>query len=41
MMLKKNRIPPNLNFINPKPSLHLDERGIKVNTFLCLQLVDA
>lgn len=30
MVLKKNQIPPNLNFINPKPSLHLEERGITV-----------
>lgn len=34
MVLKKNQIPPNLNFINPKPSLRLDERGIKVSPFL-------
>jgi hypothetical protein len=32
MVLKKNQIPPNLNFINPKPSLHLNERGIKVSS---------
>ncbi|ROW09729.1 hypothetical protein VMCG_02438 [Cytospora schulzeri] len=30
MVLKKNQVPPNLNFINPKPSLNLEERGIKV-----------
>ncbi|KAK5653765.1 hypothetical protein OQA88_7922 [Cercophora sp. LCS_1] len=30
MVLKQNQIPPQLNFINPKPSLHLEERGIKV-----------
>ncbi|MCJ1471629.1 hypothetical protein MMC13_000269 [Lambiella insularis] len=30
MVLKKNQIPPQLNFINPKPTLHLEERGIKV-----------
>ncbi|KAK3934736.1 hypothetical protein QBC46DRAFT_462469 [Diplogelasinospora grovesii] len=30
LVLKKNQIPPNLNFINPKPALHLEERGIKV-----------
>jgi acyl transferase domain-containing protein len=30
LVLKKNQIPPNLNFINPKPSLRLKERGIKV-----------
>lgn len=31
MMLKKNQIPPHLNYINPKPSLHLEERGITVS----------
>lgn len=31
MVLKKNKIPPHLNFINPKPNLHLEERGIKVS----------
>lgn len=30
MVLKKNQIPPQLNFINPKPSLRLDERKIEV-----------
>lgn len=35
MVLKKNQIPPQLNFINPKPSLHLKERGIKVRTDSC------
>jgi acyl transferase domain-containing protein len=30
MVLKKDQIPPQLNFINPKPSLHLAERGIRV-----------
>lgn len=30
MVLKKNQIPPQLNFINPKPSLRLQERGIEV-----------
>ena len=35
MVLKKNQIPPQLNFINPKPSLHLEERGIKVPLELC------
>ncbi len=32
MVLKKNQIPPQLNFLNPKPSLMLEERGIKVST---------
>lgn len=30
MVLKKNQIPPQLNFINPKPSLRLQERGLTV-----------
>ncbi|KAF4848553.1 Highly reducing polyketide synthase AFT9-1 [Colletotrichum siamense] len=30
MVLKKNQIPPQLNLINPKPSLHLAERGIRI-----------
>ncbi|KAK3315855.1 hypothetical protein B0H66DRAFT_498897 [Apodospora peruviana] len=30
MVLKKNQIPPQLNFVTPKPTLHLDERGIKI-----------
>lgn len=30
MVLKKNQIPPQLNYINPKPSLMLDERNIEV-----------
>ncbi|KAM7199140.1 putative polyketide synthase [Rhypophila sp. PSN 637] len=30
MVLKKNMIPPQLNFISPKPTLHLEERGIKI-----------
>lgn len=30
MVLKKNQIPPQLNFINPKPSLRLDERNIEI-----------
>lgn len=30
MVLKKNQIPPQLNFINPKPTLRLEERGLKV-----------
>lgn len=30
MVLKKNQIPPQLNFINPKTSLRLDERKIEV-----------
>nr|ALQ32923.1 putative polyketide synthase [Fusarium redolens] len=30
MVLKKNQIPPQLNFVNPKPGLDLDKRGIKV-----------
>lgn len=30
MVLKKNQIPPQLNFINPKPTLLLAERGLKV-----------
>ncbi|KAM0229998.1 hypothetical protein ACHAPO_009550 [Fusarium lateritium] len=30
MVLKKNQIPPQLNFINPKPGLNLEKRGIKV-----------
>jgi hypothetical protein len=30
MVLKNNQIPPHLNFINPKPNLNLNERGIKV-----------
>ncbi|OIW26902.1 beta-ketoacyl synthase domain-containing protein [Coniochaeta ligniaria NRRL 30616] len=30
MVLKKNQIPPQLNFINPKSSLRLRERGLKV-----------
>lgn len=30
MVLKKNQIPPQLNFVNPKPSLRLDERKIEV-----------
>lgn len=32
MVLKKNQIPPNLHFINPKPNLRLKERGIKVQS---------
>jgi acyl transferase domain-containing protein len=31
MVLKKNQIPPQLNFINPKPTLRLEERGITVS----------
>jgi acyl transferase domain-containing protein len=31
MVLKKNQIPPQLNFINPKPTLRLEERGIIVS----------
>ncbi|KAK4188780.1 highly reducing polyketide synthase AFT9-1 [Podospora australis] len=30
MVLKKNQIPPQLNFINPKPTLRLEERGITI-----------
>lgn len=30
MILKKNQIPPQLNFVNQKPSLRLQERGLKV-----------
>lgn len=30
MVLKKNQIPPQLNFVNPKPGLDLEKRGIKV-----------
>ncbi|KAK3680487.1 hypothetical protein B0T22DRAFT_435273, partial [Podospora appendiculata] len=30
MVLKKNQIPPQLNFVNPKPTLHLEERGITI-----------
>lgn len=30
MILKKHQIPPQLNFINPKSTLRLKERGIKV-----------
>ncbi|KAK9419086.1 hypothetical protein SUNI508_01063 [Seiridium unicorne] len=30
MVLKKNQIPPQLNFITPKPSLRLQEKGLKV-----------
>ncbi|RYP80178.1 hypothetical protein DL769_002591 [Monosporascus sp. CRB-8-3] len=30
MVLKKNQIPPQLNFTNPKPSLRLQERGLRV-----------
>ncbi|KAF4332179.1 polyketide synthase [Fusarium beomiforme] len=30
MVLKKNKIPPQLNFINPKPGLDLEKRGLKV-----------
>jgi len=28
MVLKNNQIPPNLNYINSKPGLDLEERGI-------------
>ena len=31
LILKKQRIPPNLNFIEPKPGLRLDERQISVS----------
>jgi acyl transferase domain-containing protein len=31
MMLKSGWIPPNINLVNPKPSLHLDKRQIKVS----------
>ncbi|KAF5549198.1 polyketide synthase [Fusarium mexicanum] len=30
MVLKKNQIPPQLNFVNPKPGLDLEKRGLKV-----------
>lgn len=30
MVLKKNQIPPQLNFINEKPGLDLEKRGLKV-----------
>ncbi|KEY73875.1 hypothetical protein S7711_06085 [Stachybotrys chartarum IBT 7711] len=30
MVLKMDQIPPQLNFVNPKPSLRLQERGIKI-----------
>ncbi|KAM0290527.1 hypothetical protein ACHAO9_004885 [Fusarium lateritium] len=30
MVLKKNQIPPQLNFINAKPGLDLEKRGLKV-----------
>lgn len=30
MVLRKNQIPPQLNFINPKSALRLQERGLKV-----------
>ncbi|RBR23821.1 uncharacterized protein FIESC28_03437 [Fusarium coffeatum] len=30
MVLKKNQIPPQLNFVNPKPGLDLEKKGIKV-----------
>ncbi|KAG8673091.1 hypothetical protein FPOAC1_006394 [Fusarium poae] len=30
MVLKKNQIPPQLNFLKPKPGLDLQQRGIKV-----------
>lgn len=33
MVLKKDQIPPQLNFINPKPTLRLEERGIRVRGF--------
>lgn len=30
MVLKKDQIPPQLNFINPKPSLRLEQRGLHI-----------
>ncbi|OLN84398.1 Lovastatin diketide synthase LovF 12 [Colletotrichum chlorophyti] len=34
MMLEKNAIPPNVNFVQPKEDLRLDERKIKIPTGL-------
>lgn len=39
LMLKKQQIPPNLNFVSPKPGLKLDERQITVS--LAKRFVDA
>jgi acyl transferase domain-containing protein len=30
LILKHGQIPPNIDFIKPKPTLHLEERHIKV-----------
>lgn len=34
LILRHGEIPPNIDFIKPKPTLHLDERKIKVSQFI-------
>jgi acyl transferase domain-containing protein len=36
LILKYGMIPPNIDFREPKPSLHLDERKIKVRCLVTL-----
>lgn len=40
LVLKKKQIPPNLNFIKPKPGLMLDERQISVSSILPSSTLD-